>query len=74
MSKQDIMLSADCLIIDTALLAAAEYLMCHRGGRQYGSYCPTTPQNEGHRVEHSTTKKSTGTSLFLLHVLGKSRS
>ena len=29
--------------------------MCHRGGRRYGSYCPATPQNEGHRVEHSTT-------------------
>ena len=29
--------------------------MCHRGGRQYGSYCPATPQNEGYRVEHSTT-------------------
>ena len=29
--------------------------MCHRGGRRYGSYCPATSQNEGHRVERSTT-------------------
>ena len=29
--------------------------MCHRGGRRYGSYCPATPQNEGHRVENSIT-------------------
>ena len=49
--------------------------MCNRGGRRYRSYSPTTSQHEGHRVEHSTTilrtKKCTGVSLFLLHVLGK---
>ena len=68
--------NADCLIIDSALLAAAEYLRC-----------VTVVGDDTDLIVHKTkdielntaqlffrTKKCTGTSLFLLHVLGKSRS
>ena len=48
--------NADCLIIDTALLAAAEYLRCVTVVVDDTDLIVLlTPQNEGHRVEHSTT-------------------
>ena len=71
--------NADCLIIDIALLAAAEYLRCVTVvGDDTDLIVLLLHKTKD--IELNTaqlffrTKKCTGTSLFLLHVLGKSRS
>ena len=71
--------NADCLIIDTALLAAAEYLRCVTVvGNDTDLILLLLHKTKD--IELNTaqlffrTKKCTGTSLFLLHVLRKSSS
>ena len=71
--------NADCLIIDTALLAAAEYLRCVTVvGDDTDLIVLLLHKTKD--IELNTaqlffrTTKCTGTSLFLLHALGKSRS